>query len=110
MERRYRDSLNVTLNQLRQTLLATEAFGQQNLDSTPATTYWDCKSRKRKSDVLLDAIEYIQQAEVEIRHLSADVKRLSERLLLSRCLTCDDYIPNVPQNSPCTTPYGIMSS
>jgi TolA-binding protein len=45
----------------------------------------------RKSDVLSDAMAYVNQTEVEMRHMENEIKRLSERnQTLEKMARCED--------------------
>ncbi|KPI35990.1 uncharacterized protein AB675_10456 [Cyphellophora attinorum] len=72
VETRYhREKLNLALDDLRCTLASTEAFGREISDNSllPAA-FWDNEvCWRHRSDLVRDAIKYIQMAEVEIRHL-----------------------------------------
>ncbi|ETN44050.1 uncharacterized protein HMPREF1541_10915 [Cyphellophora europaea CBS 101466] len=77
-ERRYRDNLNLRLSQLRQTLknVGAGTSGRFKDDSSRPAVPGRCRSLKRKEDVLVDAIHYIQGAEVEIGRLKAQLNAL----------------------------------
>ena len=54
---------------------------------------------KKKADVLSDAVGYIHQSEVDMRHLSDEVNRLNHRIrLLEKLVKCEDC-PLVKQMS-----------
>jgi hypothetical protein len=72
VERRYRNNLNGKIEQLSQTLRAT---GCSSLSS-----FTDHPKRVCKSDVLNDAINYIYHSEVEMRHMSDEIRRLNKRV------------------------------
>jgi len=69
VERRYRNNLNGKLEELSRILRATESSSLSSLT--------DHHKRVCKSDVLNDAINYIYQSEVEMRHMSDEIRRLS---------------------------------
>ena len=72
VERRYRDNLNEKFQQLFQTLSTT---GSPSLSLGTRT-----RGKLRKSDILLDAIRYIQRSQAEIRHMSDEIRRLHEQV------------------------------
>lgn len=72
VERRYRDNLNEKFQQLFQTLSTTDPPSLSLETRTHA--------KFRKSDVLLDAICYIQRSQAEIRYMSDDIQRLREQI------------------------------
>lgn len=78
VERRYRENLNSKIMDLHRTLLATE-FGSWVSDVEDAKLL-DLKkeewSKIRKSDVLVNAMTYVHQSEIEMRHMSEEIRRL----------------------------------
>jgi hypothetical protein len=72
VERRYRDKLNEKFQQLFQTLSTT--------DSPSLSLETRTRGKLRKSDILLDAICYIQRSQAEIRHMSDEIRRLHEQV------------------------------
>lgn len=76
VERRYRDNLNRKFEQLSKTLKATGSSKLPLLEDT--------NRRTRKVDVLADAVGYINRSEVEIRHMSDEIRKLNERLRQSQ--------------------------
>ena len=78
VERRYRENLNGKIMELHRTLLATEFSscfshdeGVKLLDRPNED--W---SKIHKSDVLVNAMAYVHQSEIEMRHMSAEIRRL----------------------------------
>ena len=48
-------------------------------------------SKVRKSDVLTEAMNYVNQTEVEMRHMENEIHRLGERVrVLEKLVRCDD--------------------
>jgi Helix-loop-helix DNA-binding domain len=95
VERRYREGLNVKLQQLETALLRVqqpptdqEAQNNQQCDKDgPGSGL----ARRTKSDVLYDTVSYIHQSEVDLRHLADEVSRLKYRMqLLERLVKCED--------------------
>jgi hypothetical protein len=78
VERRYRENLNSKIMDLHCTLLATE-FGSRFSDVEDVKLLdlqkeeW---SKIRKSDVLVNAMTYVHQSEIEMRHMSEEIRRL----------------------------------
>ena len=78
VERRYRENLNSKIMDLHRTLLATE-FGSRSSDVGDVKLLdlgkeeW---SKIRKSDVLVNAMTYVHQSEIEMRHMSEEIRRL----------------------------------
>jgi Helix-loop-helix DNA-binding domain len=90
VERRYRERLKVKLDQLE------AALSQVQLpmsDQEPEKSQ-ECDEdgprpglgKRKKSDLLHDAVSYIHQSEVDLRHLSDEVKRLNDRVRLLETL------------------------
>jgi hypothetical protein len=78
VERRYRENLNGKITELHCTLLATE-FSSWLSDDEGAKLLNRPKeelSKIRKSDVLVNAMIYIHQSEIEMRHMSEEIRRL----------------------------------
>ncbi|EXJ76458.1 uncharacterized protein A1O5_00966 [Cladophialophora psammophila CBS 110553] len=50
--------------------------------------------RVRKSDIMLRAVNYIHQSEVEIRHMDDEIKRLQDQVcIFQKLVNCDDCSP-----------------
>lgn len=78
VERRYRENLNSKILDLHRTLLATE-FGSRSSDVEdvkPLDLGNEEWSKIRKSDVLVNAMTYVHQSEIEMRHMSEEIRRL----------------------------------
>ncbi|KAJ9618593.1 uncharacterized protein PV06_00746 [Exophiala oligosperma] len=92
VERRYRDNLNGKITQLHRALVATEATSR--LTGMPSQDFYSSREHRgkvRKSDVMTDAMNYIHQSEVEIRHMTDEVARLNERVrTLEKLVKCED--------------------
>ena len=78
VERRYRENLNSKIMDLHHTLLATE-FGSWS-SNVEGVKLLDLKKEEwgkiRKSDVLVNAMTYVHQSEIEMRHMSEEIRRL----------------------------------
>jgi hypothetical protein len=78
VERRYRENLNSKITDLHRTLLATE-FSSWFSDVEDVKLL-DLKkeewSKIRKSDVLVNAMTYVHQSEIEMRHMSEEIRQL----------------------------------
>lgn len=95
VERRYRDNLNGKIMQLHHTLNSISA--NSNRASAASTVAEDGQeqrgTRVRKSDVMTDAVNYVHQSEVEMRHMSAEISRLTERVrTLEKLVRCEDCV------------------
>jgi hypothetical protein len=78
VERRYRKNLNSKIMDLHHTLLATE-FGSwsSNVEDVKLLDFKKEEWGKiRKSDVLVNAMTYVHQSEIEMRHMSEEIRRL----------------------------------
>jgi hypothetical protein len=72
VERRYRENLNSKIMDLHHTLLATE-FGSWSSGVENIKEEW---GKTRKSDVLVNAMTYVHQSEIEMRHMSEEIRQL----------------------------------
>jgi hypothetical protein len=92
VERRYRDNLNGKIMQLHRTLVAAESTSR--LSGIPTHDMFNSREHRakfRKSDVMTDAMNYVHQSEVGIRHMSDEIIRLNDRLkALERHVKCED--------------------
>jgi hypothetical protein len=78
VERRYRENLNSKIMDLHHTLLATE-FGSwsSNVEDVKLLDFKMEEGGKiRKSDVLVNAMTYVHRSEIEMRHMSEEIRRL----------------------------------
>ena len=106
VERKYRENLNAKIVQLHRTLQNSyygpqfrdrdEEFMEQNAgnansNSNSARDSGLPASKARKSDVLTDAMNYVNQTEVEMRHMENEIYRLNERVrVLEKLVRCED--------------------
>jgi hypothetical protein len=93
VERRYRENLNGNIAQLHLALLKTKRVG----DSTPKDKDDDWEeprqalSKVRKSDVMLEAVDYVHQTEVELRHMANEIELLTTRVRqLEKLVKCEE--------------------
>ena len=89
VERRYRDNLNGKITQLYSTLLAAETRAGPQFLNWPINQ--DQLARVRKSDIMTKAIQYVHQSEIEIRHITDEIRHLRERVQsLEKLVDCED--------------------
>lgn len=80
VERKYRENLNAKITQLHSTLQNSRYGPRINEEACfPCEDPSLPASKVRKSDVLGEAMNYINQTEVEMRHMETEILRLSER-------------------------------
>ena len=80
VEKRYRENLNAKITELHN-VLATAPDGTPSPDS----------NQTRKSEVLQTAIDYVNQSQLEMRHMTNDINRLNARVkMLERLVKCED--------------------
>lgn len=94
MERKYRENLNAKIGQLHTTLQSSHygprAGDEGDSDGAGAQSAIPA-SKVRKSDVLSEAMNYVNQTEVEMRHMENEIQRLSERVrVLEKLVRCED--------------------
>jgi len=81
IERKYRNNLNTKMLQLHHTLAATNRTSSTD-DNDP---------QPRKSEILSNALQYINESEVEIRHMSDEILRLENKIkVLEKKVKCND--------------------
>jgi hypothetical protein len=107
VEKRYRENLNAKLTLLHTTLQNTRYGCTRNNDDSDSEFDFDANinstpkpkpssstagnSKFRKSDVLSDAMNYVHQTEVEMRHMENEILRLNERAsTLEKLVRCED--------------------
>ena len=71
MEKRYREQLNSSINQLRLALQITDRVGRRMRQEQKEEPEYQQPTlhRVRKNDVILEAVDYVHQTEVELRHM-----------------------------------------
>jgi hypothetical protein len=80
VEKRYRENLNAKITELHTVLAAAP-------DGTPSPE--SCQTRK--SEVLQTAIDYVNQSQLEMRHMTNDINRLNAKVKqLERLVKCED--------------------
>lgn len=95
VERRYRENLNGNIAKLHLTLLKTKRFGgttpeDQDEDSDEQQ---QASSKVRKSDIMLQAVDYVHQTEVELRHMADEIELLTTRVRqLEKLVKCEDCV------------------
>lgn len=104
VEKRYRENLNAKINELN-VVLSCSANGSPSPDSSPA----------KKSEVLQAAIDYVNQSQLEMRHMTNDINRLNAKLkAIEKQTRCEDC--NIVKNFnglrvfPSSTMNGIGAS
>jgi len=95
VERKYRENLNAKIAQLHNTLQSSHygpKVGQEDDSDNPNGPIATIPASKvRKSDVLTEAMNYVNQTEVEMRHMENEIHRLSERVrVLEKLVRCED--------------------
>ncbi len=86
-ERRYRDKLNNNMKQLYHTLLEskqTSRLSRYQFSDNRIST--GLPSDIKKADIISDAIQYIHQAQVDNRHMAAEISQLKARIQMLECL------------------------
>ncbi|OAL39160.1 hypothetical protein AYO20_01478 [Fonsecaea nubica] len=113
IERKYRNNLNAKMWQLHRTLegtsrmssSASSASSANNSDDSDSSPQWgETQSQSqsqsqspqreqpqpRKSDILSNALQYINESELEMRHMSDEIVRLQNQLaVLQRMVRCE---------------------
>ena len=80
VEKRYRENLNTKIVELQKAL-------SSSFDAPPSPE----SSQVKKSEVLQIAIDYVNQSQLEMRHMTDDVNRLNARVKqLEKLVKCED--------------------
>ncbi|RJE16808.1 hypothetical protein PHISCL_10855, partial [Aspergillus sclerotialis] len=82
VERKYRENLNAKISQLHNTLQASHygpKVGEDGEVEAATAANGLPPPKVRKSDVLTEAMNYVNQTEVEMRHMENEIHRLTER-------------------------------
>ncbi|KIX95346.1 uncharacterized protein Z520_08863 [Fonsecaea multimorphosa CBS 102226] len=96
VERKYRENLNAKISQLHNTLQASHYGPKVGEDGEIEAAANNSASglpppKVRKSDVLTEAMNYVNQTEVEMRHMENEIHRLTERVrVLEKLVRCED--------------------
>ncbi|OAP55453.1 hypothetical protein AYL99_10426 [Fonsecaea erecta] len=96
IERKYRNNLNAKMWQLHRTLEGTSWMSSTSTTTTSSDDNSDAPPQRqgeqqppRKSDILSNALQYIDESELEMRHMSDEIQRLTSRLAaLQRLVRC----------------------
>jgi Helix-loop-helix DNA-binding domain len=95
VERRYRENLNGSIARLHLTLMKTKRVGGQ----LPASQHEDSEeqqsdmSKMCKSDIMLEAVAYVHQTEVELRHMADEIDLLTSRVRqFEKLVKCEDCV------------------
>jgi hypothetical protein len=93
VERRYRHSLNSKMGALHQALHASE-FTPVVHERRESSNYdmLDDSAKNRKGDVLVKAMNYVHQTEVEMRHMADEIRRLNVKVMSLEMLKCEDCL------------------
>ena len=78
VERKYRNNLNAKMKALQRALQATQ-FGTAGNGKAVDKGLSEAPTKFRKSDVLAEALNYVHQTELEMRHMSNEIHSLRER-------------------------------
>jgi Helix-loop-helix DNA-binding domain len=90
IERKYRENINSKITQLQDTLSVIDYFIQED-SRLPNEAPEPNAAKPRKGDILTRAIDYIQQAEIDKRHMSEEVRLLRSRVAaMNRPNGCND--------------------
>merc|ERR1711939_36997 len=91
VERKYRENLNAKIAQLHNTLQSSHYGPRANEDDESDAPSVVPANKVRKSDVLTEAMNYVNQTEVEMRHMENEIQRLSDRVrVLEKLVRCED--------------------
>ncbi|KIW67824.1 hypothetical protein PV04_07050 [Phialophora macrospora] len=94
VERKYRENLNAKITQLHSTLQNSHygpRVGEDGERDDLVSNNGMPGGKVRKSDVLTEAMNYVNQTEVEMRHMENEIHRLSERVrVLEKLVRCED--------------------
>ncbi|KAL6251233.1 hypothetical protein RBB50_001441 [Rhinocladiella similis] len=91
VERKYRENLNAKIAQLHTTLQSSHYGPKANEDGDSDVPTAVPANKVRKSDVLTEAMNYVNQTEVEMRHMENEIQRLGERVrVLEKLVRCED--------------------
>lgn len=95
VERRYRENLNGNIARLHLTLMKTKRVGSH----MPQDQHEDSEeqqpdiSKMCKSDIMLEAVAYVHQTEVELRHMADEIELLNMRVRhFEKLVKCEDCV------------------
>ncbi|KIX92324.1 uncharacterized protein Z520_11932 [Fonsecaea multimorphosa CBS 102226] len=95
IERKYRNNLNAKMLQLHRTLestsrMSSSSSSSSSSDDSDSSQQAQPEQQPRKSDILSNALQYIDESELEMRHMSDEILRLKNRLVvLQRMVRCE---------------------
>jgi vacuolar-type H+-ATPase subunit D/Vma8 len=99
IERRYRDNLNAKIAELHCTLETVSPSPNTMVEKSTYPRHdafaadQQRTPRIRKSDVMTDAINYVHQSEVSMRHMTDEIQRLTDRVnTLEKLVKCEDCV------------------
>jgi hypothetical protein len=91
-ERKYRENLNSKITQLQQTLLTTDYFSKEDPRLFNKVHTLNVP-KPCKGDILASTIDYIQQAEIDKRHMREEIKLLRTQIAgMEKLNRCEDYL------------------
>jgi hypothetical protein len=95
VEKKYRENLNAQISLLHTTLVNSRYgprfIGSDATNETDGHPNTNINANPKKSDVLGEALDYVNHTEVEMRHMEAEILRLTERVqMLEKLVRCDD--------------------
>jgi hypothetical protein len=79
-EKRYRENLNAKTAELHRALQGVQMFPERDSDNTSDVKRDRGSSQARKIEVLTGAIDYVHQSQLELRHMTDDINRLTARV------------------------------
>jgi Helix-loop-helix DNA-binding domain len=90
VERRYRENLNSNITQLHLTLMKTKRMGSNRPSDQHENSEEQQQGSPRmcKSDIMLEAVAYVHQTEVELRHMANEIELLTTRVRQLEKLAC----------------------
>jgi len=90
VERRYRDKLNDKMMQLHLTLASSKLMAPTLGELTVPGDLSDIVGKIGKAGIMTNAINYVNQAELQLRHMSNEIEELRSRVLHLETLLSHD--------------------
>jgi len=92
VERKYRENLNAKIEELFTALQKTQMSRRGESRLPPQGQSMGTAARVRKSDILAEALNYIYQSEVDMRHMADEISRLKNgtKPAAEKVNKCDD--------------------
>ena len=81
VERRYRDKLNDKMMLLHRTLFSSELMARTRPTATEAFDLSLPACKMGKAEIMTNAIDYVNQAELQFRHMTHEIEQLQSRVL-----------------------------